>query len=677
MTQLHHTLELHVERADGHFVVALRHDDPDSAAATAAQRARTELDLDALLAEAHDPAAYGRLLWQQLFADRGVAEAYSHVRGACRGAMLRVVLHIDPSAHELHSVRWELLRDPDDRLVATQEDLPLSRFLPSRDRRPVKLRPRKDLKALLAVSAPQGRMPGGLAEVDRDGEVSRATAALGELSPTALEVCTLDALVDALRDGVDILYVVAHGMIGKKSGEPSLLLQKPDGTAAFEKGDALAERIADLPTRPRLVVLASCESAGDGFSGRAHDALAILLADAGVPAILAMNGQISMDTVEAMMPVFFTELLRDGQIDRALAVARGAVRKADDAWMPALYLRLKAGRIWYVPGFGSGDEAWKQILTPLSTGAFVPVLGSGLVEDLLGSHEDAARALAADYGLAVPEHEEGELSRVAQYLSVLDSRDNVVAKLLQHYDATLTKLQGPSDDAFFGHFVSAAGALSTRDDDPYRILAEDFRAEVYVTTNHVPRLKFALEGAGRKPTSQVSRWRHGSAVHPPPVSLAGHDADKPVIYYAFGSLTDNASLVLTEDDHFGYLIGTAADKLMPPEVASALVRHALVFLGFHLTDWSFRVLFRLLANLEGQQLRQGRRHVAVQVDPDAHTLRDARQAQRYLDEYLASTAKIDVFWGTAGDFLSQLRDELRKQGTPTAPAPADVPDGWV
>lgn len=57
-----------------------------------------------------------------------------------------------------------------------------------------------------------------------------------------------------------------------------------------------------------------------------------------------MQGFITMQTVEAMMPTFFRELLRDGQIDRALAAARARVRGRGDAWMPALYTRLSAGR---------------------------------------------------------------------------------------------------------------------------------------------------------------------------------------------------------------------------------------------------------------------------------------------------------------------------------------------
>ncbi len=54
------------------------------------------------------------------------------------------------------------------------------------------------------------------------------------------------------------------------------------------------------------------------------------------------------------------ELLKDGRIDRAIAVARGVVLKRPDFWMPALFLRLRRGCIWdeaegEVRG-GRGDE---------------------------------------------------------------------------------------------------------------------------------------------------------------------------------------------------------------------------------------------------------------------------------------------------------------------------------
>ena len=70
------------------------------------------------------------------------------------------------------------------------------------------------------------------------------------------------------------------------------------------------------------------------------------LIEAGVPAVIAMQGDVTIKTAAAFMPVFFQELRRDGLIDRAMAVARGAVRDQPDWWVPVLYTSLKSGRIW-------------------------------------------------------------------------------------------------------------------------------------------------------------------------------------------------------------------------------------------------------------------------------------------------------------------------------------------
>ena len=66
-----------------------------------------------------------------------------------------------------------------------------------------------------------------------------------------------------------------------------------------------------------------------------------------------MQGNVTMKTAAAFMPVFFQELRRDGQVDRAASVARGAVRDRPDWWMPVLFMRLKSGRIGYKPGFSA------------------------------------------------------------------------------------------------------------------------------------------------------------------------------------------------------------------------------------------------------------------------------------------------------------------------------------
>jgi hypothetical protein len=129
------------------------------------------------------------------------------------------------------------------------------------------------------------------------------------------------------------------------------------------------------------------------------------------------------------------------------------------------------------------------------------------------------------------------------------------------------------------------------------------------------------------------------------------------VFGAFGPNTDEG-LVLTEDDYFDYMITTSAAKLMPPEVESALVDNSLLFLGFRLTDWHFRVLFRLMMSLPGRERLKQYCHVAVQLDPDMQTMADVEGAKVYLAAYFGKEANIDIFWGSSEEFLTALRDEL-------------------
>lgn len=63
-----------------------------------------------------------------------------------------------------------------------------------------------------------------------------------------------------------------------------------------------------------------------------------------------MQGSVTMDTIAAFMPVFFHELQRDGQIDRALAAARASViTERPDWWMPVLFMRTPDGMLWRTP----------------------------------------------------------------------------------------------------------------------------------------------------------------------------------------------------------------------------------------------------------------------------------------------------------------------------------------
>jgi CHAT domain-containing protein len=153
-------------------------------------------------------------------------------------------------------------------------------------------------------------------------------------------------------------------------GEPHLWLEDEGGKVDVVAGEELVTRIREMRQRPRLVVLASCQSAGQGDSETRSDdrgALAALgprLAEAGIPAVLAMQGNVTMQTVAEFMPVFFRELQRDGQIDRAVSVARGAVRERPDWWVPVRALPRagvdwKSGRPYCaISGRGAARPSW-------------------------------------------------------------------------------------------------------------------------------------------------------------------------------------------------------------------------------------------------------------------------------------------------------------------------------
>ena len=345
------------------------------------------------------PEEYGLALWEAVFADpalrsdcsAALAAALAHLPAEGE-APLRVRLYISPNAPELHGLRWETLFNPDAAAwVATDQRAVFSRYGLSADWRPVRPAPADPARmtVTLVIANPKGfdaYSPEGrvLAPVDVAAERARARAALTEIDPGgirelseaapdvggAVPRATLENLLAALRDGCDLLYFVCHGVV--IGSETQLWLENDGGRVDTVSGSELLARVRELPQLPRLVVLASCQSAGTGAEARAADggALAALgprLVEAGVPAVVAMQGDVYMDTVGVFMPRFFGELVRHGEIDRAAAVARAAARGAGrpDWWCPVLFHRLPDGRLWSRPAWGSRTDAPEDLIGEL------------------------------------------------------------------------------------------------------------------------------------------------------------------------------------------------------------------------------------------------------------------------------------------------------------------------
>ena len=113
-----------------------------------------------------------------------------------------------------------------------------------------------------------------------------------------------------------------------------------------------------------------------------------------MPAVVAMQGNVPIALIARFIPAFFRELQRDGQIDRAMAVARGDIRDLGEFWSPTLFMRFRSGRIWYVPGFSDdrqGFEKWPALMRSIRRGQCTPIIGPGFYESMFGSPRDIAQ----------------------------------------------------------------------------------------------------------------------------------------------------------------------------------------------------------------------------------------------------------------------------------------------
>lgn len=618
---------------------------------------------------------------------------------------VRFRLFIGPSAMDLHEILWETLPDPTSppglprTSLAMSERIVFSRYLGSQDWVRVQLQRKSEMRALIAIASPsnlrdyQDSYTGQpLPPINAAAELQRAR--------TGLEACgiqthslaswghaTLDNLEARLREGYDILYLVCHGQ--RVGSQPKLWFENDQGEAEVIAGKDLVARLWRLDERPRLVVLVSCMSAGGNGEEHTEDrgalaAVGPLISSIGVPAVLAMQGNITMKTVEQFMPAFFERLSETGRVDQAVAAARARVSTRPDAWMPVLFMRLRTGRIWYEPGMvvhpGQEEFDWRQLVRSICEQRCTVILGPGILEPLVGSQRTLAERWARDARLLLPPHETHDLAHVAQYVHTQKGEEDLRADLRRWYKDEIRRryrkdlppniangsLLGLLDEV--GHRMRETDEL-----EPHRLLAS-LPFPVYVSTNPDNMLTRALREAGRDPTRDVLHWRVDD-----PYTLSEFrrgaddgrqdephlepDWDRPLVYHMFGHLEEahSQSLVLTEDQYLDYLIGVTTNKTdIPTVVKMALNDRPLLFIGFQMSDWSFRVLLRIIVNRSGGRRREGYRHVAVQVIPEDDRVEDTDWARRYLEKYFnASGIGVlpTIYWGNSADFLGELREK--------------------
>jgi hypothetical protein len=328
---------------------------------------------------------------------------------------------------------------------------------------------------------------------------------------------------------------------------------------------------------------------------------------------------------------------------------------------------------------GLDDGDWATLLERIADKKCTPIVGSGaciggppagVSEDKwsfkypIGT--DLAREWATEF--EYPLEDSGRIERVAQFIGV--EKDPMLPK-----ERIAKRLKSASPPDF------------EIENEPHRVLAE-LELSVYLTSNFDDYLLRALRRKEKDVRVSLCRWneqipRDAPAFNPDPAqrdqipyctvtegeepgaliytpainTIYKPSAANPLVYYFHGHLAWPASLVVTEDDYFEFLLNLSKEpSLIMPRVDQVFGDGSLLFLGYKLMDWDFLVLFRYLAD----RLKCGGfKHIAVQLGPtemagDAAAAKKAEKAARYLGEYYGAR-KIKVFWGTCQQFIAELK----------------------
>jgi hypothetical protein len=287
------------------------------------------------------------------------------------------------------------------------------------------------------------------------------------------------------------------------------------------------------------------------------------------------------------------------------------------------------------------EEDWQRLIDQLRRGDCTPFLGAGASVRMIPSATVLSHQYADRY--EYPFTDTHNLARVMQYAEAV-LRDPVDLKVeVCRFLRSLGRM--PPDDPGDMHTLLASLPLKT-----------------FLTTNYDDFLVDALRQEGKKPHTAVSAWWNTDPADA--LLLPEPTPDKPIVYHLHGSWSVPASLVLTETDYLTYLVNMVDAPAahgrhpLPTPILLAMTK-PLLFIGYSLQDWTFRVLFHGLAR--DTPNRNRRRHVSVQLMPEVNdSARGAEsKARRYLRHYLNGW-NISIFLGSASEFCQELRRRMER-----------------
>jgi hypothetical protein len=283
------------------------------------------------------------------------------------------------------------------------------------------------------------------------------------------------------------------------------------------------------------------------------------------------------------------------------------------------------------------ESDWNLLLGRIKEGRCTPFLGAGASAGTFPLGSEIALQWAKEHGY--PLDDSLDLARVAQFVAV--TVDSMAPKDKIHKQFQILQLPDFTDP-----------------DEPHRVLA-DLPFPIYMTTNYDNSIISALQTRHKDPKLELCRWN--TYLRDNEISIFDTDPiytptpANPLVFHLHGHYKVPESLVLTEDDYLDFLVNLSKDDdLLPSRIRKAMTGSSLLFLGYRIADWDFRVLFRsIVGYLEKSLIRT---HISVQIAPehDGISKEQLEKVQSYLEAYYAEL-KVRVYWGSCREFAAELR----------------------
>ena len=293
--------------------------------------------------------AFGQTLYGAVFTpdvEYALRQSLQDCQGRGEGLRVRLRLH---NAPELMDVPWEYLHSTAlGRPLALSVDTPLVRYM-DMGQAVEALEVTPPLRILVVVSSPTD-----IEQLDTEKELANlreATAELvrdGRIEVHALASPTVADLQHQLRkEAFHILHFMGHGIFDEATGTGMLAFEDDERRARPVPGSDLGMMLHDHRNL-QMVVLNACEGARtsvqDPLGGVAQS-----LARAGIPAVVAMQFEISDAAAKRFSRELYLAIADGYPVDAAVSEARKALYLQDRAteWgTPVLHLRAADGQIF-------------------------------------------------------------------------------------------------------------------------------------------------------------------------------------------------------------------------------------------------------------------------------------------------------------------------------------------